>query len=95
MRWFSVTLASGWLVWDTEKQPKLRAGFVASRLWPFFSRYSNESAPTDLFGWVLYGEGLKQSRRKSPPFERWTVELALDLAGWKPALLDGGTDGFL
>jgi len=23
------------------------------------------------------------------------VELALDLAGWKPALLDGGTDAFL
>ena len=27
--------------------------------------------------------------------ELWTVELALDLAGWKPALLDGGTDAFL
>jgi len=23
------------------------------------------------------------------------VELALELAGWKPALLDGGTDAFL
>jgi len=27
--------------------------------------------------------------------EVWTVELALDLAGWKPALLDAGTGAFL
>ena len=47
------------------------------------------NTPTDLFGCVVYGEGLKQSQRP------WTVELALDLAGWKPALLDGGNDPFL
>jgi len=33
---------------------------------------------------------------KLAPSELWTVELALDLAGWKPALLDGrGPDAFL
>ena len=35
-----------------------------------------------------------QPEKFAPP-ELSKVELALDLAGWKPALLDGGTDAFL
>ena len=48
-----------------------------------------------LFGCVGYGEGLKAKPGKLAPPELWLVEPALDLAGWKPALLDGGTDAFL
>jgi len=39
--------------------------------------------------------GREAKREKLPPSELSKVELALDLAGWKPALLDGGTDTFL
>jgi len=53
------------------------------------------SVPTDLFGCVVYREGLKAKPEKLAPPELWLVELALALAGWKPALLDGGTDAFL
>jgi len=48
-----------------------------------------------LFGCVGYGEGLKAKPGKLAPPELWLVEPALDSAGWKPALLDGGTDAFL
>ena len=53
------------------------------------------SVPTDLFGCVVYREGLKAKPEKLAPPELWLVELALALAGWKPALLDGRTDAFL
>ena len=51
--------------------------------------------PTDFFGCVVYGEGPDAKPEKLAPPELSKVELALDVAGWKPALLDGGTDGFL
>jgi len=46
-------------------------------------------------GCVVYREGLKAKPEKLAPSELSKVELALDLAGWKPALLDEGTDAFL
>ena len=51
--------------------------------------YRNATSPTDLFGCVVYCEGLKAKPEKLAPPELWLVELALDLAGWKPALLMG------
>jgi len=39
------------------------------------SRYSDASAPADLFGCVVHGEGLKQSRRNSPLLNFGLVEL--------------------
>ena len=36
------------------------------------------------------GRGPEAKPEKLAPSELWRVELALDLAGWKPALLDGG-----
>ena len=76
------------------KWPKFR-GELGSGVWPFSSRYSNATAPTDVFGRVVYGEGPEAKPEKLAPSGLWTVELALDLAGWKPALLDGGTGGLL
>ena len=59
------------------------------------SRYRNASAPTDLFGCVCISRGPEARAEKFALPELWTVELALDLAGWKPALLEGETDAFL
>ena len=65
------------------------AGSCNAGLWPA-GFGSNASAPTDLFGCVVYGEEPEAKPEKLAPCELSTVELALDLAGWKPALLDGG-----
>jgi len=47
------------------------------------------------FGCVIYRDGLKSKPEKVAPSEVSKAELALDLAGWKPALLEGGIDAFL
>jgi len=67
---------------------------LASGVGPFASRSSNASAIAGLYGWAVIRRGPEAKPEKLAPSELWKVELALDLAGWKPALLDGG-DGWV